>query len=319
MSIAYEANPPLTTALAEVRCGALSFPRLGVEQGFTSIGVIMNIEKLIEYSKRPSLYEEGSAVMWTDSYISRQLLRCHIDPDNDLASRSDRKIELIVDWILSKAGKEGMRVLDLGCGPGLYAEKFAKLGHQVVGIDFSKASIEYAKEESRKNRSDIEYHCENYLNLAYEDRFDLVILIYLDFCVLKPAERDLLLKNAHASLKKDGVMIFDVVNGRNIDGKILKQSWEVSSRGFWKDESYIALNDGYHYPEQKVLLNQHIVIDQSDSVESYLFWTTYYEPEDLMPILGDAGFSNASCFENVLPESDAWTGENVTFYVAEKA
>ena len=34
----------------------------------------MKIETLIHGSQKPDLYEKGSAIMWTDSYISEQLL-----------------------------------------------------------------------------------------------------------------------------------------------------------------------------------------------------------------------------------------------------
>lgn len=38
-------------------------------------GVFMNIQKLIETSHRPELYSKGTAVMWVDERISRQLLK----------------------------------------------------------------------------------------------------------------------------------------------------------------------------------------------------------------------------------------------------
>lgn len=278
----------------------------------------MNISALIQLSQKPSLYENGTSIMWTDPYISKHLLNCHIDPNNDMASRSDKKINLIANWILSKITKQELCILDMGCGPGLYAEKFAKHGHKVTGIDFSRNSIEYAKSKTQQNGSKIEYSCINYLDMEYEDQFDLIILIYLDFCVLKPGERTTVLNNVFRSLKKGGKFIFDVVNTRNIDEKMLKQSWEVVSKGFWKDEPYLVLNNGYHYPEHKVLLNQHIVVDDNDTIDTYLFWSTYYEYEDLKPIMVKANFGRLEKHENVLPQSDVWNGDNVAFYIAEK-
>jgi SAM-dependent methyltransferase len=278
----------------------------------------MNISTLIQLSQKPSLYDHGTSVMWTDPYISKQLLNCHIDPNNDTASRSEKKIDLIVRWILSHIAKENICVLDLGCGPGLYAEKFAERGHTVTGIDFSENSIRYAKSSTRKIGSNIKYHCMNYLDMKYDDQFDLVILIYLDFCVLKPLERATVLRNINKSLKKGGLFIFDVVNAKNIDEKVIKQSWEVVPRGFWKDEPYLVLNKGYHYPENNVLLNQHVVVDGNGNINTYLFWSTYYEYEDIKPIMTAANFSRITKHENVLPPGDSWNGDNVTFYIAEK-
>ena len=42
------------------------------------------------------------------------------------------------------------KILDLGCGPGLYASRLARLGHRVTGIDFSPASIRYARQQAEK-------------------------------------------------------------------------------------------------------------------------------------------------------------------------
>ncbi len=155
----------------------------------------MNIEQLVKYIKKSSLYESGTSVMWTDPYISKQLLKFHIDESNDVASRSDAKIDLIIKWIEMKTKKSKIKILDLGCAPGLYAEKLAKHGHSVVGVDFSNTAIDYARNITKKNKSNIEYSCDNYLNINYENKFDLVILIYMDFCVLKPDERLQVLKN----------------------------------------------------------------------------------------------------------------------------
>src|SRR6185369_15885258 len=99
--------------------------------------------------------------------------------------------------ILSHTKGPHLKILDLGCGPGLYAEKLSKYGHEVTGIDFSSSSIDYARSTTQKNNSSIEYLCQNYLNLEYKDKFDLVILIYLDFCVLKPQERKTFLDGVH--------------------------------------------------------------------------------------------------------------------------
>ena len=41
--------------------------------------------------------------------------------------------------------KEGKRVIDFGCGPGLYATRLAQKGAFVTGIDFSENSINYAR------------------------------------------------------------------------------------------------------------------------------------------------------------------------------
>lgn len=280
----------------------------------------MNIKLLKELSSRPQLYEKGTSEMWTDPYISKRLLDLHLNPDNDVASRSKVKIENIIKWIQSKIDKPNIKILDLGCGPGLYAELLAKKGHSVVGIDFSENSIQYAKAQAIEKQLDIKYVIKNYLDLDFVEHFDLVIMIYLDFCALLPYERDKVLENIHRALKKNGIFIFDVVNEKNIDKKIISQAWEVQNSGFWKSTPYIVLTNGYHYPEVKVLSNHHIVIGENDSIDTYIFWSHYYQKDDLTPILESKGFTSIENYESILPESnDCWNGENVTFYMSRKA
>jgi hypothetical protein len=40
----------------------------------------MDRDIITKLSARPGLYEKGSAVMWTDPYISTKLLELHLDP-----------------------------------------------------------------------------------------------------------------------------------------------------------------------------------------------------------------------------------------------
>ncbi len=279
----------------------------------------MNIELIKKLSDKPALYEKGTSVMWTDPYISRQLLELHLNSNNDAASRNRDKTELIATWILKQADRSHMKILDLGCGPGLYAEIFAREVHVITGIDFSENSIQYAINQAKEKRLDIEYLNKNYLDLDYENQFDLVILIYLDFCVLLPDEREKVLENIYRSLKKDGLFICDVVNEKNLDKKILSPSWEVQQGGFWKNTPYVVLSNGYHYPEAGVLAEHHTVIGENDMVETYIFWSHYYKKSEMVSILASKGFRNIQNFDNVLPGSeDCWNGENVTFYVSQK-
>lgn len=257
--------------------------------------------------------------MWTDPYISKQLLQVHLNPELDLASRKYSTIQSTANWVLENVEKENMNILDLGCGPGIYLEKLAGLGHNCTGLDFSKNSVSYAVNQAKEKRLRITYICQDYLELEYENQFDLIILIYTDLGVLLPEEREGLLNRIHRALKPGGVFIFDVLNDRNIEHKFQEhQSWSFEFSGFWNQAPYLELANGFHYPDNKVFLNQHTVIDESDKIKTYRFWTHYFSPDDMIELLSSRGFILTESFENILPAKSIWDGENVTFYKTQK-
>ena len=71
-------------------------------------------------------------------------------------------------------------LLDIGCGPGIYAERFTKEGYQVTGIDFSKRSIDYALESALRQELSITYLFQDYLQMNLKKVFDFGTMIYCD-------------------------------------------------------------------------------------------------------------------------------------------
>lgn len=174
--------------------------------------VFMKIKELLKTAQKPEIYTQGTAVMWVDEYISTQLLETHLNPDIELASRKKATIASTVEWILQRVPGDRLSILDLGCGPGLYTEKLAENGHKVTGMDFSANSIRYARKSATSKRLNITYIQQNYLELAEENKYDLILMIFTDFGVLLPDQREILLGNIYRALKPGGKFLFDVLN-----------------------------------------------------------------------------------------------------------
>ncbi|MBU1101171.1 MAG: class I SAM-dependent methyltransferase [Bacteroidetes bacterium] len=278
----------------------------------------MNLYKLLKESQKPEIYTPGTSVMWTDEHISKKLLEIHLNPDLDLASRRESTINKTVKWIDSVAGEKNLDILDLGCGPGLYSKRFAKSGHKVTGIDFSKNSIDYAIKENISDGLDVNYRHGNYLELDENEKYNPVILIFTDLGVLLPDERELLLSKIYKSLKPGGIFIFDVINDKNINSKVSPKNWEVSDNGFWRNSPYMTLSNSFIYLEEKVILFQHLIHQEECNLETYRFWTHFFSHADLDSMLNEHEFYEREYFENVLPGYDMWSGDNVTFCVAKK-
>lgn len=257
--------------------------------------------------------------MWEDDHISRHLLELHLNQNCDAASRKRSTIEKTVQWIETHLDNTQKSILDLGCGPGLYCELLAEHGHWVTGVDFSKRSIAYARQNAVQKDLKIDYLQKNYLDLSFENQFDLVIMIFCDFDVLVPDDRTRLLKNIFRALKPGGLFIWDTLNQKAPAAmKIPGKSWEVADGGFWKNEPYLTLSETFHYEEANVILQQHIVCSESNPCSVYRFWTHYYRHEVLVSLLNEEGFAvNVPC-EDLLPDDGSGTHDMVTFYVARK-
>ncbi len=280
----------------------------------------MKITEIISQSEKPKLYEKGTSFMWTDEYISNQLLNVHLNPDIDLGSRKKSTIEKTANWILETQKEKGkLNILDLGCGPGLYTEIFAEQGHKVTGIDISENSIKYAKKSAKNKNLNIKYLNASYLEISLEsDNYDLVVLIFTDLGVLIPGERENLLKMIYRVLKKGGTFIFDVLKDKDLENKTSPKTWEANNSGFWKGSPYLALSESFLYQKEKVILFQHNIIGPAGNIETYRFWTHFFSQNDVRKMLETYNFSDIHFREDIIPKGDKWNGDNVIFTMTSK-
>lgn len=120
------------------------------------------------------------------------MLTQHLDPDAPMASRAHAFIDESAHWLIPTLGlAAGSRVLDLGCGPGLYAERLARQGIEVLGIDVSRRALAHARKTARRESLPITLRQGDYLHADLGTEHDAAILIYEDYCALSPAQRAL--------------------------------------------------------------------------------------------------------------------------------
>ncbi len=155
--------------------------------------------------QRPAPYEKTQQRFWTDPHISQGMLDAHLDPNTDAASRKPESIARSVEWICTLLPHQA-KLLDIGCGPGLYTKRLCERGLCVTGLDFSERSIAYAKAHDPKSV----YVTQDYLELEYENEFDMITMIWCDYGALNPQDRQNLLVRIHRALKPGGLFLFDV-------------------------------------------------------------------------------------------------------------
>ncbi len=120
------------------------------------------IKKLYHAAQLPSLFEKSGRTFWTERYVSKHILSAHLDPSSNDASRKPEIIKKSAAWIAAQVGGGvGRRLIDFGCGPGLYCKEFANLGFEVTGVDFSKSSITHARNSAKKEGHLVTYQNED--------------------------------------------------------------------------------------------------------------------------------------------------------------
>ena len=273
-----------------------AFRGINETAAFNRKGSIM-YKKLIQAMKNePKIYESTGIKFWDDEYISKSMLKAHLDPDNDGASRTHESIKASVNWITSFS-ESGKKLLDLGCGPGIYAELFSEKGFYVTGMDFSKRSIAYAREAAKQSGKNIEYLYQDYLTMDYENEFDLVTLIYCDFGVLPPEDRKLLLEKIYKALKPGGIFVADMFT--TVQYKDFSDSLETTYEdgGFWSQEPYVCIKKNKEY-EEHYYLEQYAVIAE-EQCQIYNLWNHAFSKPEIEKDLHKAGFGGIEIYGDV--------------------
>ena len=272
-------------------------------------------EKLMALLNKTELNAPGTIIsnydLWDDEHISKGMLKSHLNPEEEGATSKHDFVSESVQWIAQIAPPARYtNLLDLGCGPGIYAERFAKAGYSVTGVDFSKRSIGYAKEQTELNSSGIEYHLQNYLTIDYTERFDVITIINKDYPVLSITDRIILLKKVYQALKPGGKFIFDVFTPKMRAKE--SRTWRFHENGgFINEKPHLLLEAVYQYDdEDKTELNRNIVVTDED-VNCINIWNHYLSKEMLLSETMPIGFDKIDFFGDIAGRKYSDEGETI--------
>ena len=228
--------------------------------------------------------------LWTDEHISAQMLNFHLDPDLVAASRPAATISRSIDWMAQRFDLgPGKRVIDFGCGPGLYTTPFAQLGAAVTGIDFSQRSLAHARSTAAVAGLSIDYVEADYRQYRATGPADLVTLIYCDFCALPPTDRHGLLCSIHDLLADGGHLVLDVASTSAF--AVRQETVLFCERlldGFWAAGPYYGLMRTFLYDDEFIGLDRYTIWQPEQRWEVYN-WMQYFTPETLAAEFAAAG------------------------------
>lgn len=247
--------------------------------------------KLKSIHQRPELFSVSTIdTLWTDPHLAGQMLTYHLDENTPLASRPSSQIDEVVTWIETHAGLDTKNVCDLGCGPGLYSERFAARGATVQGVDFSENSIRYAKRNAELTGSSVIYSVADYLKDELPANQDIVTLVYCDLCALSPENRSILLGNIRNMLRPGGTLILDVftLNAFNVRENTSHFGRNLMGE-FWAAGEYFAHQNTFKYDTEKVMLDQYTIIELNRTWQVFN-WLQYFGETSITNELKANGF-----------------------------
>ncbi len=258
-------------------------------------------DKLIEINTRPNPYEFYTAEeLWTDEHTAQQMLQYHLNDNIEASSRNSTFIEKSCNWIADHFDVKGKKVIDFGCGPGLYASWLTQKGAFVTGIDFSENSVNHARKVAEEKGLRINYIVSDYLNFETDEKFDLITMIMCDFCALSPAQRQILLTKFKAILKPEGSILMDVYSLNSFEKKSESATYEKNQLfGFWSPNDYYAFVNTLKYEDEKVVLDKYTILEANKEDRIVYNWLQHFSFDSLQAEFDQSGLAIKDRLANV--------------------
>ncbi|UYZ82658.1 methyltransferase domain-containing protein [Entomomonas sp. E2T0] len=222
----------------------------------------MNLTTIINRQSPPTPWQTGEKIPWNEPAFSQRMLENHLSQEHDWASRRYKIIDQHIAWISQQLPNKQSKILDLGCGPGFYTQRLAKLGYQCTAVDFSPASIEYAKQQAIQDNLNINYLLADIRNYQPTDRFDLIMMTFGEFNVFKETDIKALLNNITQYLTPNGYLLIEAHTYQAIltYGQ-QTASWQSYKTGLFLDSPHICLEEHFWNEQQTTATTRYYIID----------------------------------------------------------
>jgi SAM-dependent methyltransferase len=253
----------------------------------------MNLLDLIERKIPPDPWSEGEKIPWHDTAFSARMLHEHLSQEHNAASRRTEIIDQHVNWIHTKLlGSTAAKILDLGCGPGLYTSRLAKLGHRCVGIDYAPASIAYARQQAEEDGLDCNYIEADVRDAPFGSGYGLVMMIHGELNVFRPEETRAILEKARKSILPGGHVVLEVhtLAAVRVMGEHGSR-WSTSNNGLFSDQPHLLLKEAYWHAGRRLTTERYYVVDaESAAVTLHAANIQGYGEEEYRELLVSCGF-----------------------------
>jgi len=258
----------------------------------------MDIADILNRQSPPEPWIEGEKIPWNDPEFSARMLNEHLSQEHDLASRKTDLVERQVDFFHKTILKgQPSQVLDLGCGPGLYASRLARLGHTCTGLDYSPASIEYARKQAQEAGLACSYTLMDLRNAAFgessPETFELAMMIFGELNAFHPDHARHILHQACLALKPGGLLLLEVATCEVIKAVgQAKPSWYSSPCGLFSAQPHLCLSESFWDEQKAVATERYFILDAQGRVTRHTASSQAYTPEQFASMLAQSGFDS---------------------------
>ncbi len=268
----------------------------------------MNLLEIVNRDPRPAPWTEGDKIPWHEPEFSRRMLHEHLSQEHDAASRRLATIEHHVAWIHGQLleGRQ-TRILDLGCGPGLYTSALSRLGHTCVGIDFAPASIAYARAAAERDGLACTYLEMDVRRAEFGSGYGLITSIYGEFNVFRQEDARLILRKAHRALSAGGLLLLEV-HTFDVVKQVGEQppTWYAVPKGLFSDRPHLCLHEGIWDAEAQVAVERYYVVDaETGTVTRHASSMQAYSDDAYRALLAECGFDNVRFLPSLSGEGEA--------------
>ena len=281
----------------------------------------MKLADIVSRSPVPGPWEEGPSIPWNDPSFSERMLEQHLSQDHDRASRRSEIIDEHVRWIHETLlGGAPSRVLDLCCGPGLYATRLAELGHECAGVDFSPASIAHARKLADERGLDIGYTLSDVRVAEVGTGYDLAMIIFGELNIFPPDDARRLLQKAHAALKPGGALLLEPQEHDAVrEAGEAASAWYASEGDLFSPGPHLVLQENFWNAAERAATTRFYVIEaETGSVERHAMTTQAYTEVEYVSLLREGGFDGGD-FLDILPGTPDEESAGLIAIVARKS
>ena len=183
-----------------------------------------------------------------------------------------REVDVLVDVL----GLEpGMRVLDVGCGPGRHAHELARRGIGVVGLDVSEAFVDLARRDAPPGASFVHGDART---MAFEAEFAAAISLCQGAFGLAsgPGAQT-------APLDPDGAILERIASAVRPGGKVA-----LSAFSAYFQVRFLEATDNFD-ADRGVNREDTVLLDVDGVEASSQLWTTCFTPRELRLLADRAG------------------------------